>query len=171
VSPVQTDPFDFVNGTTADGDQVDARFLKLYQLQNPAIIGIDDSNIKPLGIGTASLAANAVTAAKIEAQQAWQTVALGGILSGNLPYMKDSMGFVHLGVGGFVTSGGAPSTIATLPAGYRPVGNVGAAFGISVAGNPTLLKITSAGVMSVDLGPTGAGFTLYFGSVTFRAEN
>jgi hypothetical protein len=43
--PVPSDPYDFVNGTIADGDQVDERFRRLYAAFNPAVQGIDDSNL------------------------------------------------------------------------------------------------------------------------------
>lgn len=34
---VPTDPYNFTNGTTADGDQVDARFAPLYAILNGAL--------------------------------------------------------------------------------------------------------------------------------------
>jgi hypothetical protein len=43
--PVPSDPYDFVNGTIADADQVDERFRRLYNTLNPAVQGIDDSNL------------------------------------------------------------------------------------------------------------------------------
>ena len=44
---VPVDPFpNFVNGTNADADQVDARFLPLYATLDPAQVGVDASNTK-----------------------------------------------------------------------------------------------------------------------------
>ncbi len=65
--PVPTDPFpDFRNGLdVADGDKVDARFKAIYDTLNPAIIGVDTSNIVDGGIATADLADGAVTSGKI----------------------------------------------------------------------------------------------------------
>jgi hypothetical protein len=47
--PVPSDPYDFANGTTADAEQVDLRFKRLYDTLNPAVIGggVDQSNVKP----------------------------------------------------------------------------------------------------------------------------
>lgn len=43
--PVPSDPYDFVNGTIADADQVDERFSRLYDALNPSVHGIDDANL------------------------------------------------------------------------------------------------------------------------------
>lgn len=40
--PVPSDPYNFTNGTTADGDQVDARFAPLYAALDHAL---DDDNV------------------------------------------------------------------------------------------------------------------------------
>ena len=40
--PVPSDPYNFTNGTTADGDQVDARFAPLFAALNHAL---DDENV------------------------------------------------------------------------------------------------------------------------------
>lgn len=40
--PVPTDPYNFANGATADGDQVDARFAPLFAALNG---GLDDTNV------------------------------------------------------------------------------------------------------------------------------
>jgi hypothetical protein len=67
MSPAPVDPFpDFVNGTTADGDQVDARMLALYRALNKAQIGLDAASIQDLAITTPLIAAGAVTGAKLE---------------------------------------------------------------------------------------------------------
>lgn len=41
---VPTDPYDFTNGTIADGDQVDLRFKRLYDALNPTVDGLDATN-------------------------------------------------------------------------------------------------------------------------------
>lgn len=44
--PVPVDPYpDFVPGTVANPDQLDARLLALYRTLDPAAVGIDDSNV------------------------------------------------------------------------------------------------------------------------------
>lgn len=79
-----------------------------------------ESNLVP----TAAIQDHAVTAAKIEAQQAWQTPTLQGAWTnygapyGNAGYMKDSLGFVRLK--GLVKGGATGTTIFTLPVGCRP---------------------------------------------------
>lgn len=81
-------------------------------------------------IATAELAALAVTAAKIETQQAWQTLPLAGGWTGtaSLWYRKDSLGFVHTaflaGASSTAITGGSGIAVdvllATLPSGFRP---------------------------------------------------
>lgn len=63
------DPFpDFVNNVdVADGDKVDARFLKIYQALNKAVVGLDAASIQDGAITTALLAALAVTGPKVAA--------------------------------------------------------------------------------------------------------
>lgn len=65
MSPVPVDPFNFVTGTTADADQVDARFLELYRALNPALVGIQADNIVDGTLGTAEFADDAVTSRKL----------------------------------------------------------------------------------------------------------
>jgi len=75
-------------------------------------------------VTTATLADEAVTAAKVKAQQEWQAVEFennwvnygGGF--GACAYFKDSLGIVHLR--GLAKDGTVNTVIFTLPAGYRP---------------------------------------------------
>lgn len=75
-------------------------------------------------VTTPMIADDAVTAAKIENQQAWQTPTMtnGWVTydgTYNPPgYMKDSLGFVHLR--GLIKNGTDGTSMFTLPAGYRP---------------------------------------------------
>lgn len=182
--PVPVDPYpNFVPGALADGDQVDARFLQLYRTLDPSVVGIDSTNIKDggvvtadladLAVTTAKLAANAVTAAKIEAQQAWQTVAWSAGFPGNLTYMKDSLGFVHIRGDEHTTTGiTAAAGLVTMPANFRP-GSTQTfhAMRCEAAGNtPLPITITAAGVL-VFKTTVGAGPVFSFGSVYYRAEN
>jgi hypothetical protein len=131
---------------------------------------LDSTNIATSGVNTAQQAANDVTAAKIEAQQAWQSLVLTGFAS-VLPYYKDSLGIVHFrGDANVAASPGAGSTLGTLPAGYRPgttqyfplalVGGVATVYTIS---------IDTAGLIK-NIGAFGTA-SLSFGAVYFRAEN
>ncbi len=63
--PVPTDPYNFVNNTTADGDQVDARFLPLYNALNGAL---DNTNLASNAVTTAKITDASVTAPKIGGQ-------------------------------------------------------------------------------------------------------
>lgn len=121
-------------------------------------------------ISTTGIADAAVTAAKIESQQAFQTVsftnswvdydAANFYVAG---YMKDSLGFVH--IRGLVKSGVIGSSIFTLPAGYRPLKAVtfpavsNSAFGIlQVATNGTVLPVV------------GNNTFFYLDTAIFKAE-
>lgn len=184
MSPVPSDPFNFINGVTVvDGDNLDARFLPLYRTFDPAQIGIDDSNIKPLGVGTASLAALAVTAAKMDlttlpaAQQAWQTISISGtnITTTNVGYFKDSLGIVHFrGDLVPVTNSVTDATvIGTLPAGFRPGTTSPQYFPYArqTGASAGTLTVTSAGAIAIfGMNPGGAsGF--YLSGIHLRAEN
>jgi hypothetical protein len=95
-------------------------------------VTIDSLNVKDGKLNTndsvvtANITDDAVTAAKIETQEAWIAPTLlnswvnydGGSTYNIAGYMKDSLGFVHLR--GMVKSGTDESIIFTLPAGYRP---------------------------------------------------
>jgi hypothetical protein len=116
--------------TTADGNDIIVlvdvsanvtSYITKAEFLNDAI---DSINLKDLSVTTAKLGPNAVTAAKIEVQEAWiiPTMQNGWVrYDTSWPeagYYKDSLGVVRLR--GLVKSGTIPSTIFTLPAGYRP---------------------------------------------------
>ena len=140
-----------------------------------AVNDVDSAQILDLAVSTADIANNAVTAAKIEAQQAWQTVALSGF-TGNLSYYKDSLGQVHLrgdvftSPGGGITSG---TTLATLPAGYRPAStqqfNLPAVQG-ATAISPGIVRISTAGAIT-NSASLSASVDYSFGHIHFRGEN
>lgn len=122
---------------------------------------------------------NSVAAAQIEAQQAWQTIALpAGLSSGNLAYYKDSLGIVRFRGDKFAAAGAgisANGTLATLPVGYRPgTTHYGA---IHLHGSPATwlpISVTTAGVMALTDGAaiSAVGAPSYaFSEVSFRAEN
>jgi hypothetical protein len=119
-----------------------------------------------------------VTAAEIEAQQAWQTLTFsGGKATGSLKYYKDSLGTVHVITNGTVTltlpwtAGDAAG--ATMPAGYRPGQDT--YFGFKPPGiSSYALKVSSAGVITMadTVGGSGVvGAVFVSGEVTWRAEN
>jgi hypothetical protein len=178
--PVPTDPHDFVAGTPAVADQIDERFKRIYDTLNPAEIGIDDENIAAAAninatklldgsIATAKLADDAVTAAKIETQQAWQDLAMAGNFAGQtLRYMKDSLGFVHVRPDAITAAIAGGQVIATFPVGYRP--GVSSYFVLPYnTGNGVRVDLTVAGALSFS-SPIASG-VLSFGGVYFRAEN
>jgi hypothetical protein len=127
-----------------------------------------------------NLVANAVTAAKMDlttlpaAQQAWQTVALGGggtWTPASLYYFKDSLGMVHLRGDGssFTGTVGVGATLATLPAGYRPVSNqTFALFRRDTAALVTVIVRTDGVIINDQALAAGAIYT--FGAIHFRAE-
>lgn len=121
-------------------------------------------------VDTAQLADAAVTAVKIEAQQAWQTIALGS--GGTLAYYKDSLGMVHLRGDQFSLSGPLSNgaVFATLPAGYRP--GVEQWFTLKItnsASNNYPLSITAGGAITLRASAVGSE-TFSFGMIHFRAE-
>lgn len=141
------------------------------------------ARIADLSIATAKIAANAITAAKLEAQQAWVTPTLaagwsaydtlGATGYGTLQYFKDSLGIVHLK--GLIknTSGStkaSPSTITTLPAGYRPANlmrfttNMNDAISAVDVGNDGLIQNSGAN------GSVPSNGWINFNGITFRAE-
>ena len=88
-----------------------------------------EPSLAPNAVGTGALVNGAVTAAKIEPQQAWIQPAYPanwGTYAGTEPmgYFKDSLGIVHLKGNLSRTSGGVgvgiPVDLMTLPAGFRP---------------------------------------------------
>lgn len=105
-----------------------------------------------------TLADNGVTAIKIEAQQAWQTlslsnswVAFGGAYA-TPRYMKDSLGFVH--VEGLIKSGTMGQIAATLPVGYRPSGTM--YWGSASSGAIGIADIASSGTITPQVGSNGS---------------
>lgn len=154
-------------GAARGDEEVDSRSA-IIALLNEFNGNIDDANIKTgANINGSKLLNATVTAGKIEAQQAWQTVALGNKFTGNLAYYKDSLGIVHLRGDDFVSSGVGGATIATLPAGYRP----GTTQRFPVACDSGTFSFTIATNGVVTAAPTGVGLTWSFGAAHFRAEN
>jgi hypothetical protein len=80
------------------------------------------SNVPAGQVGTAEIQDAAITAAKMETQQAWQTLSLSGNAAGQVVrYYKDSLGFVQISPEVInVTAQTAGHVIGTFPAGYRP---------------------------------------------------
>jgi hypothetical protein len=76
--PVPSDPYDFVNGTIADGDQVDERFRRLYNALNPAVQGLDTSNMAIKVVHAPS----AAQALQMKFLTDSPTIGSGGILNG-----------------------------------------------------------------------------------------
>lgn len=171
--PVPVDPGDFGSHAPITSSGQNLRFQRLYKTLDPAQIGIDDSNIKPLGIGTPSLAAKAITAAKIEDQQAWQTIAFAvGTWSGPVAYYKDSLGRVWLEGGALTLNSGGTipvnTVLFTLPVGYRPrVPNVLAGSLNTNFSGP--IQVGSDGTVKTNFSIPN-GYAIEFG-VSWRAEN
>lgn len=132
-------------------------------------------------VGTADIANLAVTAAKIEAQQAWQSVACAqasqtGLTTGtsNLFYYKDSLGFVHIRPDAFRNDSGTGKgavTFWTLPSGYRPGQNTSGghtgAFGFQV----TTTGLVQTSNLAVDISTVYVPAAAIAGGGHFRAEN
>jgi len=122
-----------------------------------------------LSVGTAALAANGVTAAKIEAQQAWVAPTLTNswvnYASGfnAAGYFKDSLGVVHMH--GMIKNGTMGAAAFTLPVGYRPLA-VCYIPAVS-AGGLGIVSIDSTGVVKFDGGTNGYQS---LDGVHFRAE-
>lgn len=121
-------------------------------------------------IGTSGIAANAVTAAKIESQQAWQAVTyknswvdLGGGYN-TVAYMKDSLGFIH--IKGLTKSGTIGTVIFTLPAGYRPLAKYNQICNSNASNG--IIEIASTGDVTCTQG-NNAYVSLE--GITFKADN
>jgi hypothetical protein len=126
-----------------------------------------------------------VTAAMVEAQQAWQTLAAPGSFGGNtwtgsVQYYKDSLGIVHLR-GTVASSDGIWSpagTFVTLPAGYCP-GTIHNAIALMWQdASPSSKTYHSSIVIGTDgvvtLGTSGFSAnptSASFDGISFRAEN
>jgi hypothetical protein len=95
-------------------------------------------------------------------QNSW--VDFGGSYT-NAAYAKDALGIVHLR--GMIKSGTSATTAFTLPAGFRPVGQLG--FPVDGGGAMALVNITSAGLVQPNGASTGSFTTL--DGITFFAEN
>lgn len=122
-------------------------------------------------LDTANLADGAVTAAKIEAQQAWQSVLFS---IGTYRCFKDSVGIVRFRGDALVTGAlSAGSAIGTLAPGYRPGVTMVCLLvrGDSSAFPPVRVQITTAGVVAVLDALGGSPATYSFIDVTYRAEN
>jgi hypothetical protein len=149
----------------------------------PQIDISDGTNWRPvwpiadLSVTTAKLAANAVTAAKIELQSAWTEIALqpaSGTWLGfprGLNWYKDSLGNVHFRGDATVSSASiAPGvTLLTMPVGARPGVNIRIEAitdggGIGVAS----LSATTGVLATVN---TWSANTWNFGLNHYRAEN
>lgn len=163
--------------STEDVDIVNA-FIAIQTFVNGANFGT--AQIEALAITTGLLAANAVTAAKIEAQQAWQALTISGtgIPSQTLNYYKDSLGLVHFRGDMFTSNANTPNgtTFGTMPAGYRPGVTIhlfGAFNGGTGSSFPIMFSISTAGVLTMEAGAfawsTTANWTV--GGICYRAEN
>lgn len=103
-----------------------------------------------------------------KAQEAWITPTLLNGFTGNVSYMKDNFGFVHIRGEVNNTAGTAPLNIFNLPLGYRPniqvsrFATVGGAFRNSVV----YLAITVPGDVQVNVGTTIGNTSL--DCVTFK---
>lgn len=118
-------------------------------------------------IGSAEITNGAVTATKIETQQAWQSMTATAGVSGSIWYMKDSLGFVHFRGDSYTNLAyTAAATVFTLPAGYRPV----AQGQWLVSGVTFAFFITAVGVGFWNTS-FGAGASVGFGPIVFKAEN
>ena len=150
---------------------------------------IDTTNIEAGGLAwtvmaslvdTAQLIDGAVTAAKIETQEDWNSIGavdkpafenswvnLSTVSYGYAGYMKDSLGFVHLR--GSVKNGTATVGLAlfTLPAGYRPSSaiNVPVMAGAADASNYGALQI---GIDGKILYLAGGNTGLSLSGITFK---
>lgn len=140
-------------------------------IQNGAITAI---HIAPGAITSGLLGAGSVTAAKLEPQQAWQTIALAGGFTGNVTYYKDSLGLVHFRGMSFTQAATVASgtTLVTMPAGYRP----GATFFFQMFNTTTAnlvypVSMTTAGVLALGAATPAGAATFSFGPICYRAEN
>lgn len=108
-------------------------------------------------------------------QQAWQTAALTGFLPGEvLSYYKDSLGVTHFkgnlhAVGGSTVAGS--STLAALPAGYRPGANIYMPIFRVDTVQITWAMLNTAGALICSPSGLAAGSMVSFGPAAFRAEN
>jgi len=134
--------------------------------------------------GTAALptiANLAVTAAKIETQQAWQTPtyttgvidfdAGGSTQYGGVRYMKDSLGFVHIkGIlkNNTGSSIAAATVLLTLPAGYRPAQIL--RFVGENSGSLSVVCMNASGGFYTDTTALPNGAFVSLSGITYKAE-
>jgi len=149
VADLSLDLSSLVNGSTADADPLRTAFQAIQAAFN----GLNDIS--------------------------WTALALAG--GGTLHYAKDAFGFVHfrnepLGFTSNVTQG---TTLATLPAGFRPGTGIVAFFplwlqqtGSTSPQTPVSVTLDSGGVLKHAAGSTifSAG-VYYLGASAFLAEN
>jgi hypothetical protein len=122
-------------------------------------------------VDTTQIVDGTILPADIAAQQAWQTVAFAAGFPGNLSYFKDSLGIVRLR-GEVITSNASPgagTTLATLPAGYRP-GNT-QRFALLVANGVIVVEVATTGIIQSPISAIASGNGYSFSAVQFRAEN
>lgn len=147
------------------GDAANASDISTPVNQIVAVVNgnIDSTNIADNAVTTAKIVDGAVAAAKIEAQQAWQTQALTNG-TGSCKYYKDSLGFVHLR--GTINVSGTSVVLFTLPAGYRPGAIM--EFPHPSAGGYGQSSVDTNGVFTKTVGGNG---NFDISTATFRAEN
>jgi hypothetical protein len=143
--------------------------------EDPKVISAFQAIVSAINgnLDSANLHDGAVTAAKVEAQQAWQSAPLTGFVGPSaIEYFKDSLGMVHFR-GDRETVGGsniaANASLATLPPGYRP-GTQQYFVLASLGGTPIHCYVTTAGVIAPATG-LFADAAYAFGNIHFRAEN
>jgi hypothetical protein len=120
-------------------------------------------------VGTATIADEAVTAAKMELQEDWIAPTLlnswvnygGGYET--VGYMKDSLGFVHLK--GLVKTGTIGLKFFTLPVGYRP-----AAVCIFAVASYALFGDVYVSVTGDVTANVGSSNWVSLAGITFKAE-
>lgn len=155
MSPVPTDPFNFINGATADAEQVDARFAPLYA----ALAGaLDDSNVASIGIGKLAAAAWATHAPSL-------TNVAGGANTVEQRYAKLGrlvvlQGHLVLGAGGGVNG----DVNIALPHGSGPVAAAGMAVALQGASS-----IRVAGYCGAN--PNASASYLRFGRILYDSGN
>ena len=138
---------------------------------------LDDiiENIESLADGT-GIGDGAVTAAKIETQQAWQTVAYaagwGDYDAGTEwyggRYMKDSVGIVHLAgliknISGSTKTGGQ---LFTLPVGYRPLFKM--RFNSAFSGSGGVIDVQPDGIVTTTASIANSDW-ISLSNVSFKA--
>lgn len=137
------------------------------QAENERIADIeslaDGTGIGDEAVTTAKIVNGAVTAAKIETQQAWQSQSLTNG-TGTCRYYKDSLGFVHLR--GTINISGTSVVLFTLPAGYRPGAIM--EFPHPSGGTYGQSSVDTNGVFIKTVGGNG---NFDISTATFRAEN